>query len=362
MLTIRAEAWPSPYSCGRSSGIAAAATACLDRIRIVVHEDIRAHLDRRHPLRGGAKRHAGDLVPVRLLLEAAGVGRDDAGLRRERGELEVAQRIGEMDVGVERDALLLELGARARMGREDDPFLQPVQPFHDVAEAWLEDVRLPVHRRHHVAPGLERYWEPLARDRREAVASLHHHVADHVGLTQHAFLGEGRARAVVRAEEEPGQAVDLDARPLLGHRQIAAAQTGLHVRERNRRLRRRARAGEGGVRVAVHEHEIGLLTTDDARDLRLHELRVRGLQVEAVLRSRQTELLDEHLGERTVVVLSRVYDDLLDPGDEECEGQRAALDELRPVSDDGEDLHERGAYWPAAAGLLTCGEREHQRS
>ena len=43
---------------------------------VVVDEHIRARLDGVHPLRRGSGRHARDAVPVRLLLETAGVGAD----------------------------------------------------------------------------------------------------------------------------------------------------------------------------------------------------------------------------------------------------------------------------------------------
>jgi hypothetical protein len=53
----------------------------------------------------------------------------------------------------------------------------------------------------------------------------------------------------------------------------------------------------------------------------------------------QPELLEEHLGELAVVVLARVDDDLVDTAFAEGDGQRPGLDELRPVSDDGERFH-----------------------
>ena len=58
--------------------------------------------------------------------------------------------------------------------------------------------------------------------------------------------------------------------------------------------------------------------------------------------ARQAELLEEDLRQLAVVVLPRVDDDLLDPALPQRHGQRRRLDELRPVSDDGEHLH--GGY------------------
>ena len=123
-------------------------------------------------------------------------------------------------------------------------------------------------RGHDVAPGLERDRKPLAGDRSEAGAGLRHQVADDVRLAEDALRGKGGARTVVRAEEEPGQLVDLDARSFLGHRQVSASEPRFDVRERNGRLGRRTRSGERRVRVAVDEHEVRLLTTDDLGDAR----------------------------------------------------------------------------------------------
>ena len=126
---------------------------------------------------------------------------------------------------------------------------------------------------------------------------------------------------------------------LLGHRQVAAAEAGLHVRERDRRVRRGAGACEGRVRVPVDEDQVRRLLLDHARDLRLHDVGVGRVQVEPVARLGEPELLDEDLRERVVVVLARVDDDLVDPQHEERDGERRGLHELRTVPDDGEDFH-----------------------
>ena len=66
------------------------------------------------PLGRGAHRDARDAVPVRLLLEAARVGRDHARLRCGRGECEVAERLAELDVRPERDRLASPARAAVR--------------------------------------------------------------------------------------------------------------------------------------------------------------------------------------------------------------------------------------------------------
>src|SRR4029078_1601094 len=61
-------------------------------------EAVPARFDGLDPLGVLAQRYAGPPVPVGLVLDAAGVGEDDARLRRERGEVEVAGRRPGVDV------------------------------------------------------------------------------------------------------------------------------------------------------------------------------------------------------------------------------------------------------------------------
>ncbi len=74
-------ALPSPYSSGRSAGQRPRGCDGGDEpLGIVVHEDVRSLLDGVHPLGRRPRGHAGDAVPVRLFLQPARVGDDDAGL------------------------------------------------------------------------------------------------------------------------------------------------------------------------------------------------------------------------------------------------------------------------------------------
>ena len=52
----------------------------------------------------------------------------------------------------------------------------------------------------------------------------------------------------------------------------------------------------------------------------------------------EAELCEEHARERVVVVLAGVHEDLL-VALAQRPGHGGGLDELRPVADDGEDLH-----------------------
>ena len=96
-----------------------------------------------------------------------------------------------------------------------------------------EDVRVPVDRRDDVGAGFDlEVFESvgtLARDRCEQTVRIRHHVADDLRPPGDALSLEDRARALVRAQEEVSDAVDLDAVVLLRHRQIARAHPRLDM-------------------------------------------------------------------------------------------------------------------------------------
>ncbi len=191
-------------------------------------------------------------------------------------------------------------------------------------------------------PGASRRRHALARDRREAERRVGHHVADDLDPAGHALGPQRRARALVRAEEERRQPVDLDPgrssgidrSPLrspastcaIGTPAAAAARAPARVEF----VSPRTRTSPG--RSASMTARIGAVIAVD----------VGGAQVEPVRGLREPELVEEDLGELVVPVLARVDDDLLDPGLAQGHAERRGLDELRPVADDGEDaLHAR---------------------
>ena len=73
-------------------------------------------------------------------------------------------------------------------------------------------------------------------------------------------------------------------------------------------------ARERGVRVAVDEHPVGFLRGNRSGYAGSHCRRVGCAQVEPVARLVDSELGVEDRRHRIVVVLTRVDDDLLDPG------------------------------------------------
>ena len=219
-------------------------------------------------------------------------------------------------------------GSSTRARAPDDP-AQPLRP----------NVRLAVDGGDDVRPGIVRRRNPLARDRREAKRRVGHHVTHHERRSADTLGGERRDRALVGAEQKHREAVDLDPRPLLRHREVAAAKPGLDVRERDPGGGGRPRSGERGVRVAEDEDGVGPLGVDDAAHGGRQRLDVGRAEVEPVRGLRQPELLEEDLRELVVPMLAGVDDDFLDLRLAERHRERRRLDELRPVPYDGEDAH-----------------------
>ena len=199
-------------------------------------------------------------------------------------------------------------------------------------------------------PRLERHREALARDRREAHARLGHEVADDVRLPEHALLEQRLLRVLARAEEEPRDLVHLDARVLLRHGHVAAAEPGLDVRERDVCLRRRPRARECRGRVAVDEDEVGLLGADHRLDRGRHHVHVGRVQVESVARLRQAELLEEDVGELAVVVLTRVHETSSIPVMRKPTESGALFTNCGRFPTTVRTFKPTGDYWPAVAG------------
>ena len=228
------------------------------------------------------------------------------------------------------------------MGREQDGLVQPGQAVEDAREAPGLDVRLAVDRGEYVAAGVHaevgERRRPLARSRRQLEARVVHHVSDDLDPAGDAFAAKRLGAALVRAEEEIGQAVDLDAVVLLRHGEVAAAQSRLDVRDRDALGDGGPRSRERRVRVAEDDDAVGTVRVDLLLETGTHPIDIGRSEVE-VDRFGQPELVEEDLRELGIVVLARMDDDLLDAGIPERDRERRRLDELRPVSDNREDAH-----------------------
>ena len=114
------------------------------------------------------------------------------------------------------------------------------------------------------------------------------------------------------------------------------------MHDRDLRLRRRQGARERRVGVAVHQHRVGPTSASSGSSAPQHARGLRGVRAAADLQLAvglgETELGEEDLRERLVVVLAGVHQHLLvllpqRPRD------GGGLDELGAVADDREDLH-----------------------
>jgi hypothetical protein len=135
------------------------------------------------------------------------------------------------------------------------------------------------------------------RARREQLEDVHHHVPDEDHVPDHPLAPQRLDRRGGRAEQERGRVVGEDAVELLGHPAVVGAHPRLDVRDGHARLRGRQRARERRVRVPVDEHHVGRLGPQERLELGEHPGGLRGVrpapEVEAVLRPRQVELVEE---------------------------------------------------------------------
>jgi hypothetical protein len=107
------------------------------------------------------------------------------------------------------------------------------------------------------AVGVE-HFRALARDRQEGAHGVVHRVADVQRALREALAREVAHRRRRRAQQQIGGVIGEDAVVLLGHRAVPRAQPGLDVGEPQLALLGRERAAQRRVRVAVHDHPVGL--------------------------------------------------------------------------------------------------------
>src|SRR5581483_5566034 len=98
------------------------------------------------------------------------------------------------------------------------------------------------------------------------------------------------------------------------------------------------------------ERPVGPLLLERRRDGGPHRLGVGGVEIETVAGLRQPELLVEDVRESGIPVLPGVETDLLDARVAQRGADRARLDELRTVADDGQDFHRDEATMARRSG------------
>ena len=190
-----------------------------------------------------AQRHARHAQPVRLLLQAAGVGHDARRAGDEREHLEVAERLDRLDVGagaIPCSSMTCRVRGctgktNVRPGRGD--------PGQEAAQPVGLGVRRAVHRQHGVRIGSRR--SVAQRDRREQVERVAHDVADDLDATgarprrraSRAIARRARAGAARRGRPRSGFAP----RASTGRRSADRPRRARPERPRRpRRVRRRA--------------------------------------------------------------------------------------------------------------------------
>jgi hypothetical protein len=313
-----------------------------------IDERVGSDANRVDPLGARPQRHARNAEPVGLLLQASGVGRDARGSRDESEHLEVAERGKLQDVLPEGDVVLVEDARRPGVHREHERPAARLDCRGDTPQLLRLRVRCTVEGQRDVR--LRPRGRVSPRRRQKQVEHVTHHVAHHLDPSRDA-LGEQRlAGVLVRTEEERGFGVDGDPVVLLRHRQVPAAQAGLDVCDWNAGVPSSLRARERRVRVAEDEDPVGPLFGNRRGYGGAHRLGVGGVEVEAVPRRRQLELLVEHVRELRIPMLARVEADLLDTGVAQSGAHGTGLDELRAVAHDRKDLHGRDVTMAAASG------------
>ena len=317
------------------------------RIRVKVHEHVPARLDGLDPLGRVAQRHAGRPKQVGLLLHAAGVGEDGAGVPRELEEVEVAERRGQGRGSCEplAQAGIVEPLRGPWVEREDHRALEALdQPNEPPQPVRVVDVPGAVRRDQQEATrldagGLERAGA-LGRDRGEGQRHVGHHVTDQVDLACDGLLLKVVNRRLRRAEQQVARMVGEDSVELLGHRPVERAHARLDMRQRHPRLRRGQGARERRVRVPVDEDELRPRFREDGLQRRQHPRGLRrvraGPDPELDVRRGHPELLEEHARHLVVVVLSGV-DERLVVVLAQSARDGGGLDELRPIADNACD-------------------------
>ena len=261
MAAMRSPAWPSqsggpsagPASSPRSAASTRGPNASGSTSRLVPWRD--GH----RPLGVRPQRQARDAQHGRLFLDAAAVGDHERRAAHQRQELQVTQRVHDLDARHVQQPGAAEHRPPPGMQRQHhrQPGGEDPQRIHQSRCGRRRiHVGRPMERRHGVALG-DAEARP-DRSRVEAVEmrqqGVDHGVADQV----HPLGRDALVRQVVdglRAghEQQVRQDVRHPSVDLLGHRHIEAPQAGLHVGYRDEQLGAHEGRGKGRVDIPVHD-------------------------------------------------------------------------------------------------------------
>ena len=270
--TTRSPAWPSPYRGGRSAG-GVALERRGGRRGVEIDEHVPARVDRLRPLRRRAHRHAGHAGEVGLLLDAARVREHRTGVAQQRGEVEVAERRREhgrpAPSASRSPAASSRAAVRGCSGRTTGPWT--------AAQERRRARRAARGRRRCRRDGPSRARSGRAPRRAASSAAVRaaargpsscatSTITSPTTSTSpgHALAAQDRGGRLRGAQQQVARVVGQHAVELLGHRAVVGAHPRLDVRDRHPGLCGGERAGQRRVRVAVDEHERGVLAPRSA--------------------------------------------------------------------------------------------------
>ena len=308
-----------------------------------VEEPVGPEEHRLHALGVGAQGHARNVEADRLLLDPAAVAEDRGGAAHRPTEVEVADGLGDADVGRPGQAELLDALRCAGVHGEEDRHVDGAQlPERPPEHLGVIDCGLAMHRQDGISRLVSDLFRQGTRGDHVPVPApcIHDQVADGragdgvVALERVQEPG-GEARG---SEPQVGHAVDADAVHLLGHGPVEGADARLDVDQDGAGLFGRQGRGESGVGVAVADDDLGPEVSDRIRRGGGQCGMIRAAHVQEASRRGRLELIDEdlHHGRRVVLAGEEVgvLEAIFEKRHEGCE-----LDELGPGSSHSNDAH-----------------------
>ena len=318
---------------------------CQDLLGPRPGQNIRPHLDRLRPLGILPEGDAGHAQDTRLLLDAAGVGQDEAGVGLKLEKFEEPDRV-HGGYPIERNPELLDHLPGAGVHREDDgERVLPVdrlKPRDDAPEGiGVVDVLLPVGGDEEVALRLQsKVLEDVCPPLRDLTV-LEDRVDDGVPGHRDLVLLDALLLEVLPCGLRGGKEVVRDVirdHPvdLLGHRPVKAPEAGLDMADADVEFCGRKSPGHDGVGVALDEDDVGFLLHEDlldaGQDLSGLPGMGSGTDIEVVLRLGQVKVLEERPVHVVGVVLPGVEDEVIEVPCFAFPDDRGHLDDLRSGS------------------------------
>lgn len=311
-------------------------------------ELVAADLDGDGPLGVGAKGETGGAEVGAFLLQAAGIGEQEAGVAGEVDRIQIAERVEKLNVRavVETQAKLCHFATGAWVDGEDDlPIFGECGEFADddfqaflgidVGGAMQRDVDETA------------FFHAEATERVAAVGIVElgnqrvdHDVADLANLGfGSAFTAEVFVAVLGWGEKDIREGVGDETVEFLWHAAVEAAQTSLDVGDGNAELGGDQGAGDGGIHISDDDDPIRFFTQADGFESEhdvggLHGVGA-GANFEMVVGSGNAEFIEENARHLFIVMLAGVDEAALDRAAAAIAGGVVSLDRV----DDRRDFH-----------------------